>query len=206
MSFGYVRTSSGNLYTDYTFTGQKVDSYIKLIQMGIRWYDPELGRWTRPDPIIPNVYNPQSLNRYAYVLNNPLKYTDPTGYAACVDMDCDVRVNPVTDELMTPNGFAAAVDSIFREGAFEDDGGKETTPAQAVDRLSAAGQLLVGVGANDLFVLRALSGVAAKLTNNDPYQFVNDLSLVLLGWPATNAAGCGLNGRGQLRPHLRRQH
>ena len=45
-----------------------------------RYYDPSLGRFAQPDSIVPNVYNPQSLNRYSYVLNNPLKYVDPTGH------------------------------------------------------------------------------------------------------------------------------
>lgn len=36
-------------------------------------------RFIQPDPVIPNVYEPQSLNRYSYALNNPYKYTDPTG-------------------------------------------------------------------------------------------------------------------------------
>ena len=39
-----------------------------------------LGRFSQPDPIVPEPGNPQSLNRYAYARNNPLKYTDPTGH------------------------------------------------------------------------------------------------------------------------------
>jgi hypothetical protein len=35
------------------------------------------------DTIVPSYANPQSLNRYSYVLNNPLRYTDPTGHRAC---------------------------------------------------------------------------------------------------------------------------
>ena len=45
-----------------------------------RYYDPYLNRFISPDTIIPDPANPQSFNRYAYVLNNPLKYTDPTGH------------------------------------------------------------------------------------------------------------------------------
>jgi hypothetical protein len=52
-----------------------------LIQMGARWYDSDLGRFTQPDSIIPHPGNPQSFNRYSYVLNNPAKYTDPTGHS-----------------------------------------------------------------------------------------------------------------------------
>jgi RHS repeat-associated protein len=57
--------------TDFTFTGQRRDSYIKLMEMGARWYDPQIGRWISTDPIIPNPANPQSLNRYSYVNNRP---------------------------------------------------------------------------------------------------------------------------------------
>ncbi|MCD4738027.1 MAG: RHS repeat-associated core domain-containing protein [Anaerolineae bacterium] len=45
-----------------------------------RYYHPALGRFVSADTIVPNPSDPQSLNRYAYTLNNPLKYTDPSGY------------------------------------------------------------------------------------------------------------------------------
>jgi hypothetical protein len=48
--------------------------------MGARWYNPQTGRWISADTIVPDFANPQSLNRYAYVYNNPLRYTDPTGH------------------------------------------------------------------------------------------------------------------------------
>jgi len=45
-----------------------------------RLYDPAVGRFLSADTLVPEAGRPQSWNRYAYVLNNPLKYTDPTGY------------------------------------------------------------------------------------------------------------------------------
>jgi len=39
-----------------------------------------IGRFLQPDTIVPEPANPQSLNRYSYVYNNPLRYTDPTGH------------------------------------------------------------------------------------------------------------------------------
>lgn len=45
-----------------------------------RYYDPELGRFIQPDDIIPDLSDPQSYNRYSYVRNDPLRYTDPTGH------------------------------------------------------------------------------------------------------------------------------
>ena len=44
-----------------------------------RWYEPILGRFVQPDTIVPNPGNPQDLNRYAYVRNNPLRYVDDSG-------------------------------------------------------------------------------------------------------------------------------
>ena len=44
-----------------------------------RAYDAAIGRFVSPDILVPDPSNPQSLNRYSYVYNNPLKYNDPSG-------------------------------------------------------------------------------------------------------------------------------
>jgi RHS repeat-associated protein len=64
----------------HRFTGQIFDAEIGLYYYGARYYDADLGRFIQADTIIPDVFDPQSWNRYAYALNNPLKYTDPTGH------------------------------------------------------------------------------------------------------------------------------
>ncbi len=77
--WGTVRPGPGNtLPTGYTFTGQ-LDSGLGLMYYGARFYDGALGRFIQPDTIVPEPGDPQALNRYSYVLNNPLRYTDPTG-------------------------------------------------------------------------------------------------------------------------------
>ncbi|MDR7090662.1 hypothetical protein J2X05_002686 [Cellvibrio fibrivorans] len=48
--------------------------------MNGRVYDPELGRFMSADPFVQAPYNSQSYNRYSYVFNNPLSFTDPSGY------------------------------------------------------------------------------------------------------------------------------
>jgi len=78
--WGTIRPGPNNaLPTDYTFTGQKLDESTGLMYYGARYYDPALSRFIGADPIVPEPGNPQALNRYSYVYNNPLRYTDPTG-------------------------------------------------------------------------------------------------------------------------------
>jgi RHS repeat-associated protein len=72
--------AGSGLPTDYLFTGQKWDSATGLYKMDDRYYDPTLGRFISPDSYIPDLTNPQDLNRYSYARNNPLKYSDPTGH------------------------------------------------------------------------------------------------------------------------------
>jgi RHS repeat-associated protein len=78
--YGEERYTVGTLQTDYGYTGQRKNGYLDTYSMGARDYDPRLGRWLSADTIVPNPANSQSLNRYAYVLGNPLKYIDPTGH------------------------------------------------------------------------------------------------------------------------------
>lgn len=61
------------------FTGHEHMDEVGIINMNARLYDPQIGRFVSPDPYIQSVTDSQSYNRYAYVRNNPLSYTDPTG-------------------------------------------------------------------------------------------------------------------------------
>ncbi|MFN3929152.1 MAG: RHS repeat-associated core domain-containing protein, partial [Thermoflexus sp.] len=78
--YGETRYAIGTLPTDRQFTGQRWDSGLALYDYRARYYHPALGRFLSADTIVPEPGNPQALNRYAYVLNNPLRYTDPTGH------------------------------------------------------------------------------------------------------------------------------
>jgi RHS repeat-associated protein len=62
------------------FTGQQQDIESGLLYYGGRYYDPDLGRFISPDPFVPEILDPQSHNRYSYVLNNPVGNIDPSGY------------------------------------------------------------------------------------------------------------------------------
>lgn len=62
----------------YLFTGKQKDA-SGLYYYGARYYDPEIGRFLTRDTLYGEIKAPQTLNRYVYCLNNPLKYIDPTG-------------------------------------------------------------------------------------------------------------------------------
>ncbi|ENM5771362.1 hypothetical protein V4V48_003074 [Vibrio mimicus] len=71
-----------DVITNRGYTGHEEIPEVGFIHMNGRVYDPELARFTSADPVIQNPYEVNSYNRYAYVHNNPLKYTDPTGFTA----------------------------------------------------------------------------------------------------------------------------
>lgn len=76
--YGGTRPAGQALGISYGFTGQELDN-TQLYYYGARYYDPSLGRFLSPDSVDPAPNNPQSLNLYSYVLNNPQRYVDPTG-------------------------------------------------------------------------------------------------------------------------------
>ena len=85
--FGETRLTSGTIYTDKLFTGQREITGLGIYHYGARFYSPKLGRFLSPDTIVPNPYNPQDLNRFSYVRNNPLRYIDPTGHESVCGYD-----------------------------------------------------------------------------------------------------------------------
>jgi RHS repeat-associated protein len=62
------------------FTDQEHDDEFSLINMHGRMYDATMGRFLSADPLVGDPFFSQSYNRYSYVLNNPLSFTDPTGF------------------------------------------------------------------------------------------------------------------------------
>ena len=70
--------------SNYKFTGYEYDSETGLYYAKARYYNPRLGRFMSADPLSGDVIDPQSLNRYAYVINAPTILTDPTGLDNCI--------------------------------------------------------------------------------------------------------------------------
>jgi RHS repeat-associated protein len=65
----------------YGYTGKERDAITGLNYYEARYYYSSNRHFTQADSITPNVYDPQSLNRYSYVRNNPINYIDPSGHS-----------------------------------------------------------------------------------------------------------------------------
>ena len=77
----FGETRMGTTPTDRRFTGQREESSLgSLYDYGARFYSPALGRFLSADTIVPSTGDPQQLNRFSYVRNNPLRHIDPSGH------------------------------------------------------------------------------------------------------------------------------
>jgi RHS repeat-associated protein len=120
------------------FTGHEQDDELGMINMRGRMYDPRLGRFLTVDPFVSRPLSSQSYNRYGYVLNNPTRYTDPTGWQLTAedcfygeykwaDGLCHSQPEPVTC-VTDPNGTSCSTPSP-----------QNTTPSTTPDPGSSLG-------------------------------------------------------------------
>ena len=111
----------------YRFAGMKFDQESSDYYTLNRYYPPNLGRWLTPDPLAGDISNPQSLNRYAYVTNNPTNFIDPLGLDGCPQMiesweggerpECDNAPGPAPPPLdasiPSPEGWPTFLPQAF---------------------------------------------------------------------------------------------
>ncbi|MBI2139005.1 RHS repeat-associated core domain-containing protein [Candidatus Woesearchaeota archaeon] len=170
MPFGEV-LSGGE--SRFTFTGKEMDKGTGLMYYGARYYNPSFKRFTQPDSVIADVYDPQNLNRYSYVMNNPVKYTDPSGNA----------INLIGAAVAGGIGFAigalwSAGNQYFSKG--EIDWWEAGKSGAAVGIAAGVGVLTLGLGLAALgpavaggtgaqalgYTSYAVGGVAGQVTSN----------------------------------------
>ena len=116
--YGEDYSDSGT--ADLNFTGQNQDTSPGLYDFLYREYHPVSGRWIQPDPAglgATDMANPQTWNRYAYVMNNPLAAVDALGLAPagcwgeCPHRNMGPMGSGGTDQC-TADGFAALCDMV----------------------------------------------------------------------------------------------
>jgi RHS repeat-associated protein len=79
--FGETVSDTGTQSVSHKFTGQEMDDDTGLYNYNARLYDPVVGKFVSADTVVQQPETPQALNRYAYCLNNPVKYIDPEGHS-----------------------------------------------------------------------------------------------------------------------------
>ena len=79
-AFGEARYSSGTTPTSYQYTNQLNQPDIGLYYYVARFYDPVIAHFVQADTIVPGEGNPVAYDRYAYTLNNPIRFNDASGH------------------------------------------------------------------------------------------------------------------------------
>jgi RHS repeat-associated protein len=100
--FGVPLGESGG--EPYGFTGEWWDADVGLLYLRARWYEPDIGRFTQRDPWEGNHRQPLTVNPYLYVLANPLKWVDPTGFYSSenvFEFGCGTGESCVIHEVVT---------------------------------------------------------------------------------------------------------
>ena len=88
-----------NILIERGYTGHEHLTTVGLIHMNGRIYDPVLRQFMSPDNFVQDPYNTQNFNRFAYVLNNPLLYTDPSGEEIVTAILIGVAVGVLTKAI-----------------------------------------------------------------------------------------------------------
>jgi RHS repeat-associated protein len=184
--YGQENDYNATCTPEYKFAGYEYDSETGNYYAYARYYSPRLGRFMSPDPLGGDVSNPQSLNRYAYVVNNPTNWTDPSGAAALPSY------MQLMSESLSIDGLGGGIDctadgvdtSCGTVGEMLDSGGAVECPNDVCSGFSKQGQFVTfAAGAGGASGYMTLGHVA---TMNDECGGVFCTSFGNALWAAAN--------------------
>jgi len=142
--FGETR-GTATVPTDRQFTGQRAETGLgSLYDYNDRFYSPALGRFLSADTLVPDSSNPQSLNRFSYTRNNPLKYIDPSGHRETDG--CDYEGCSATQwdmDRAIGNAERAKLTKFYSDCA--EGGGPECNGVHAVETIIKGAGIALGV-------------------------------------------------------------
>ena len=151
--FGNLRGSTTpTVPTDQGFTGQTLDESTGLMHYNARYYDPLVGRFISADTIVPNPADPQQLNRYTYVTNNPIRYVDPSGHVGGAWL-VDGGFNGSSTA-----GMLGAIVTMHEDG----------TLSSALTRYSDLRRLFTRTGVDDYSLAMSRTTLVLSLSAGDP--------------------------------------
>ncbi len=102
---------------NYKFTGYERDPETGLDYAMFRYYNSRLGRFMGADPLAGSTTDPQSMNRYAYVSNDPLGFIDPLGLDLISFGGCLFQPRDVSTAFVNPNGSRTPIGGTTSLGA-----------------------------------------------------------------------------------------
>jgi RHS repeat-associated protein len=179
--YPFGETRSGTAPTDRRFTGQRQEdsSLGSLYDFNARFYSPVLGRFLSADTIVPSASDPQQLNRYAYGLNNPVKYLDPSGHIVA----CGVTAGGCDDPPRQPPIQPQPPDALDNAWNFATGSLKVAAlPIVALLAPETIPAMFYGIGSYTM-----ANGFVSSLTNHDIGHF-------FANWNLTDASLAGLGG------------
>jgi RHS repeat-associated protein len=118
--------------------GTMVENQNQLDYMHARYYSPALGRFLSVDPVLDvkrATAEPQSWNRYSYVINNPLRYTDPTGklVANLRDTEAEIKRRKLEEERKKLVTYARVLSDRVKSGQLDSKKAVDIYYAKAVE-------------------------------------------------------------------------
>ena len=169
---------------DFMFTGQEQDKNTGIYFYNARYYDPVIGRFISPDPKISDPYNPQILNRYSYVGNNPVNYTDLTGedffgsIGSAISSAWKSVVSGVTGAAQRLGSWLQKNVWTPLESAINAIGiAISNLPEQVSDMITAAGHALLQLGTTALFNVKQFFSKAYEYVRANETEIIDALAL-----------------------------
>jgi RHS repeat-associated protein len=173
---------------DRGYTGHEHLQSVGLIHMNGRLYDPVVHRFLQPDNFIQDPHNTQNYNRYGYVLNNPLKYTDPSGEEFLTMVAIGVGV-----------GIAAYIlNAIAVEAPINFQGVLQTTMMSLISTTLTFGVGSATAGISNFFLRASVQAVAhgtlqGGLSEFNGDKFINGFASGSISSLASSAFSGGTN-------------
>ncbi|WP_404421605.1 RHS repeat-associated core domain-containing protein [Nibricoccus sp. IMCC34717] len=176
-------TGGSNDLTPRGYTGHEMLDGMGLVHMNGRIYDPAIGRMLSADILVQNPASLQSFNRYSYVWNNPLRFTDPSGFAG------ESANNAGEPKKNAEMARKSSTETIFlynkRTGQVFRVTGSVKNIAKLTDELAQKGAGIAAVSASQMAAFQNGAPVADDLDKN-----------TVKANGGTNLNGAGAAGKG----------
>ncbi len=99
-AFGFTLNRTGDTDNHHLFTGEYLDANTGFYYLRARWMNPDQGRFVSADAVHGNLYDPRTLHKYTYALNNPVNLTDPSGQFSLASLSVSVGIGQILSGIL----------------------------------------------------------------------------------------------------------